>query len=58
MGILSCPFCGGRPSELNDGKSFWVQCIHCGAQSGAHSTPTDALKAWENREDDKYDEED
>lgn len=50
----SCPFCGGggfvNHDIWNDGKfMFAIDCMDCGAGTGAFETLEEAIRAWNRR---------
>jgi Lar family restriction alleviation protein len=61
MDAKPCPFCGSKdlyrfeyPFTRKPGiRGCYIKCNKCGATSGSYETVDDALKAWNERKEQK-----
>lgn len=49
-----CPFCGGTELYYFKGKSYGLECAHCGAGLGAYKTKEEAAEAWNTRKEETF----
>ena len=49
-GVSECPFCKGKP-KVKGRKRKWVECKACGATGPRLPFVSDAITAWNNREE-------
>ena len=49
--LKPCPFCGGTKLYYFKGKSYGLECAHCGAGLSGYKTKEEAAEAWNTRKE-------
>lgn len=52
--LKPCPFCGGTKLYYFKGKSYGLECAHCGAGLSGYKTKEEAAEAWNMRKEETF----